>query len=107
MYKTVLLLGGNEGDVPAVFVKVLRMLEEAGTVEQTSALYCSESWGFESENEFINQAVIFNTHLSPGELLDFLLSVEKKLGRVRQNNGVYSSRNIDIDILFTGDRIVD
>jgi 2-amino-4-hydroxy-6-hydroxymethyldihydropteridine diphosphokinase len=46
------------------------------------------------------------TRLNPSSLLGAILMIEVLLGRVR-NEVHYSSRKIDIDILFYGDQIVD
>jgi 2-amino-4-hydroxy-6-hydroxymethyldihydropteridine diphosphokinase len=43
--------------------------------------------------------------MGPGELLEFLLSVEGRMGRVRTER--WGPRVIDLDILFYGDRILE
>ncbi len=47
------------------------------------------------------------THLSAKKTLKLILSIEKKLGRERLETDEYSSRPIDIDILFFDDECVD
>lgn len=87
--------------------------EKAGTILQRSAIYESEPWGFEDDTPFLNQVVEISTELSPALLLEQLLTIETRLGRIRPFDGCgcsvqegYSSRNIDIDILFYGQKLV-
>ncbi len=101
-----LLLGGNKGDVPATFSKVLSLLKEEGVrILSAGPLYKSEPWGMETTDMFYNQPVAVDTSLSPRQLLNRLLSIERSLGRKR-TAGVTGSRAIDIDILFYDDKII-
>lgn len=75
-------------------------------VERSSA-YITEPWGFEAEEWFLNELLVVETELSPDDLMDELLSIEHELGRVRhpEKKG-YSSRTVDLDILYYGDQII-
>ena len=55
---------------------------------------------------FLNGAVAVETTLSPRELLNVLLRVERELGRVRDGER-WGPRTIDLDLLLYGDEIVD
>lgn len=48
---------------------------------------------------FLNAALALETSLSPLALLDALLDVERRLGRVRRER--WGPRSIDLDILWT------
>ena len=61
----------------------------------------------ENHNAYLNQCVSINTHLSAFELIDFLLNLEKKLGRERTLINEYSPRTIDIDILLFNHEIIN
>ena len=76
-------------------------------VERSSA-YTTEPWGFEADEWFLNELLVLETELEPDALMDALLSIEKELGRVRhpEQKG-YTSRTVDLDILYYGDRIVN
>jgi 2-amino-4-hydroxy-6-hydroxymethyldihydropteridine diphosphokinase len=109
MNKVYILLGGNLGKVPETIAKSIEQIKElVGTCIKYSNIYVSEPWGFDSEDYFYNQAIIVETVLEPQLVLDNLLKIESKLGRKRlKKNGKYNSRNIDIDILFYNDLILD
>lgn len=100
MATSYLMLGSNEGER---FQHLQRALEaisaKAGTVLACSAVYETDPWGFEDPVSFYNQLVILETALSAEALLHSLLDIEKRMGRERRAGG-YTSRIIDIDILF-------
>ncbi|MFY7991553.1 MAG: 2-amino-4-hydroxy-6-hydroxymethyldihydropteridine diphosphokinase [Fluviicola sp.] len=101
MNTAVLSIGSNIGERLQWIRKAYQLLKEAGVHPTSdSSVYESEAWGFKSENSFYNTAIIAETSLSPEELLDQIHRIEHVLGRQRTENGLYSSRNIDIDIIF-------
>ncbi len=107
MNKLVLLIGGNMGDRETVFNSSVEEISSViGDVVAKSSLFESEAWGFESENLFLNQLVVVDTGKPAGTCLKLTQAIEKKLGRVRHKER-YSSRLIDIDILFYNSDIVD
>tara|TARA_Y100000385_G_C12765241_1_gene496856 strand:- start:103 stop:588 length:486 start_codon:yes stop_codon:yes gene_type:complete len=96
-----LLLGSNLGNSKELFQQATRMLQSTvGLVSKYSSLYESPPWGFQHENNFINQALKITTELPPLEILSCCLSVEQQLGRSRQSSAKYQARTIDIDILL-------
>ena len=54
---------------------------------------------------FLNGAVAVETTLEPRALLEALLDVERRLGRVREER--WGPRTIDLDLLLYGDAVVD
>ncbi len=106
--KTVVLLGGNLGDSKALFAKAIRLLGENGfSLLTKSKLYRSSAWGYESENCYLNQVILFETEKDPQQLLKVTLVVEKELGRIRKIEKNYTDRPIDIDILYLNDQIIE
>ena len=104
MGRLILLLGGNQGDVTGTFVRVRTLLtEHIGKIVEMSALYESKPWGFETENNFINQVVELDSSLRSEEILSSTQEIERSLGREQKSTDGYSSRPIDIDILFYDD----
>ncbi len=103
-----LLLGGNMDDRVSIIVKAVTFIHaKCGKIVKKSSLYESAPWGFDDRNQFINQVIVIETTMSAEDLLQNLLNIELQLGRVRNNTANYSSRNIDIDILFFNDGIVN
>ena len=79
-----------------------------GMLVERSSAYVTEPWGFEAEEWFLNELLVVETELEPDELMDCLLEIEKELGRVRHpGQKGYSSRTVDLDILYYGNLIVD
>lgn len=104
-----MLLGGNLGNVKSNFEKAETLLGSVGICNRKSAIYRTQAWGMpkDSTPPFLNQVVILETKISPQDLLKTTREVEKSLGREWQSKPVYSSRPIDIDILFWGDEIIE
>lgn len=107
MIKLYILLGGNLGDKKQIFSDVSTLLNDRlGKITSQSAIYETEPWGFESPDLFWNQVLELSTNLSPEEVLAQTQQIETELGRIRKENQ-YSSRLIDIDILFYGNQIIN
>lgn len=103
-----LLLGSNLGNSKELFQQAIQMLElSVGVITSSSSLYESPPWGFQHENNFINQALKVSTELSPLKTLGACLSVEQQLGRIRANTDNYEARTIDIDILLFNTELVN
>lgn len=102
----VILLGSNIGDRQLALEEAKLMIyKRIGKLIQSSSLFESEPWGFKHKNYFLNQVIVVETSLPPHDLLKELLIIEKMLGRKRENSG-YSSRIIDLDILFYNNLII-
>lgn len=107
MEQVYLLLGGNLGDKPKIFTETEQLIAETiGNIRCKSRIYETEPWGFESEEWFWNQAFLVETNLSVSACLEAVHRIEKLVGRVRSSQQ-YSSRIIDIDLIFFGDQVID
>jgi len=95
-------LGSNLGDrdrlirEAAVLIGALRL----STVIET------EPWGHENQPMFLNAVAELETPLTPRQLLDHLLDVERRLGRERIGPQ-WGPRTIDLDLLLFGDETID
>ncbi|NCN06686.1 MAG: 2-amino-4-hydroxy-6-hydroxymethyldihydropteridine diphosphokinase [Candidatus Pacebacteria bacterium] len=99
-----LALGSNVGDRLQNLVKALQYLKKKVAITQCSSVYTSQPMYILKQPEFYNMAIEVVTELSPEELLHFCKEIEQTVGRVqRQRNG---PREIDVDILFYGNREV-
>lgn len=105
--KAFLGLGTNQNDRQKNLKKAVEYIRiSAGEVISFSQIYETESWGFRSENHFLNMVIQIKTGLKPVDLLKQLLKIEMIMGRVRSAEK-YSSRIIDIDILLYENEIID
>jgi 2-amino-4-hydroxy-6-hydroxymethyldihydropteridine diphosphokinase len=103
--QAILLTGSNQGNRVQHMMQASKLISGAMKVQLASPLYETEPWGFQHPDQFLNQALLIDTSLIPAVLLKTLLSIEQQMGRKRTGSG-YSARNIDIDILFYGQEII-
>lgn len=109
MHKVYLSLGSNLGHKEENIRKAISLIgERVGLVLRQSSLISTEPWGFESDNRFVNAAVLCETVLLPREVLLATQQIERELGRTHKSvDGHYADRLIDIDILLYDDLRVD
>ena len=105
--RAVIALGSNLDDPER---QVKRAFDEIGALPRTkllakSRIFRTEPVGYRDQPEFVNACALVETSLAPRELLDDLLALEKRHGRVREiRNG---PRTLDLDIVLYGDRTID
>jgi 2-amino-4-hydroxy-6-hydroxymethyldihydropteridine diphosphokinase len=100
-----LLIGGNQGDRPALLTTARDHIRtEGGDILLASALYETAAWGRTDQPDFINQALKVATSQEAPAWLLTLLRIEEKMGRHRLEK--YGPRIIDIDILFFNNSII-
>ena len=95
---------------------------ELGTpFKAVSSFIETEPWGFESDEGFVNAAVLYELDLMKGYnpeaeglmILETCKDIERRLGRTGQpqyderGERIYTDRTIDIDILLFGDNKID
>lgn len=95
-------LGSNLGNREENLARALEALGEKMTIVRKSSLYDTEPMYETAQPRFLNMAVEAETSLPPKGLLEFLKSIEKRMGKHEHNQ----PRVIDLDLLFYGDRIV-
>lgn len=101
-----LSLGTNLGERELNLKSAIKEIADLGSIDQISAVYETEPWGFRSENKFLNMVVEIHTEIIASQLIKECLKIEAILGRTRGSALGYESRIIDIDILFYGAEIV-
>jgi len=105
--QAVTIFGSNSGQKQELITQAIHRLSSVGKAILSSSFYETEPWGFECNENFLNQITVFETSLSPQAFLDCCLQTEKQLGRIRFPGGPrYSSRPIDIDLLFCDSLII-
>ena len=93
-------VGCNVGECIRRFKKLYLFLSSHPKVDvvQTSIIYKNPPFGYLEQNDFYNTVMVIKTVLSPMELLNFLLYVEKKFGRKRSFKN--APRTLDLDIIL-------
>ena len=106
--KTVYIaLGSNKGNkLQYLQSAVDSIFSQVGVISKLSKVYLTPALGFEGD-EFYNACVKVDTELKPKKLLKVLQNIERKLGRSSKTTNSYESREIDLDIIFYSDEIID
>ena len=101
-------LGSNLGDRAQHIRQALADLAEAGDIQVVACSTLHETdpvGGPPGQPTFLNAVAELATDLSPRQLLQRLLDVERRHGRVRSiPNG---PRTLDLDLLLYADRVID
>jgi 2-amino-4-hydroxy-6-hydroxymethyldihydropteridine diphosphokinase len=100
-----LSLGSNLGDRAANLRTALAQLSAAGPLSAVSALYETQPVDVPDQPWFLNCVAAITTDKLPRELLQLALKIETEMGRLRMRQK--GPRNIDIDVLLFGDRVID
>lgn len=111
-HRVFLGLGSNLGDRERHLNEAIRLIgERVGQVARQSTFIETEPWGFQSEHQFMNAAILCLTEKTPREVLQVTQEIERELGRKMKTNpsrnASYTDRPIDIDILLYDDLTVD
>lgn len=98
-------LGSNLGDKYLNINKAIEKIQESPYCQlvQKSKWYETEPVGYLDQDIFVNGAIEINTLLTPKELIQFLLGIEKQLKRERTIH--WGPRTIDLDVLLYDDLI--
>jgi 2-amino-4-hydroxy-6-hydroxymethyldihydropteridine diphosphokinase len=101
-------LGANLGDREKTIRTAVRALGEEDGIEvvAVSTLRETEPVGVGEQPLYLNGAAELETTLTAPELLDRLLGVERRFGRVRVA-GERGPRTLDLDLLLHGDAVRD
>jgi 2-amino-4-hydroxy-6-hydroxymethyldihydropteridine diphosphokinase len=107
MVKVVLGLGSNIGQRLNYLKKAVKgiCLIPGFDYLALSGIYETEPWGFKNQNKFLNCILVCLCRLEPEETIRALRNVERETGRKQREK--WRKREIDIDILLYGDRIVN
>jgi len=106
MNNAYLLIGGNEGDRIGYLQQARdHIATHFGQIIQQSFIYETAAWGKTDQPNFLNQVLLFRTLPDAAALMQNILDVEKKMGRLRSKK--FSQRIIDIDILFFNREIIN
>ena len=102
-----LCIGGNLGEREANLEETIDFIDiNFGDVLAVSSVYESEPWGMQDVPNFLNQVVHIQSELSNDQLLAEIAELEEFFGRDRSADG-YVSREMDVDVLFIDNEIVE
>ncbi len=107
MSQAFIALGANLGDPAATIRAAFEALDSLpeSRLLASSALYRTAPVGITEQPEFVNAAARIETGLAPEALLDALLDIEHRFGRIRaERNG---PRTLDLDVLLYDDLVLD
>jgi 2-amino-4-hydroxy-6-hydroxymethyldihydropteridine diphosphokinase len=102
-------IGANLGEPERQIAAALDQLaaEEGIELVAVSSLRETEPVGYLDQPNFLNGVAQLETALPPVALLERLLAIEARLGRVRGEGPRFGPRTIDLDLLVYGDRTVE
>lgn len=103
MAEVALGLGSNLGDREAHLAGAVQALESSKDIRVTacSSLWETPPWGVEEQPHFLNACVLLETSLSPMEVLETCLAIEREHGRERSLR--WGPRTLDMDVLYYDD----
>jgi 2-amino-4-hydroxy-6-hydroxymethyldihydropteridine diphosphokinase len=100
-----ILLGTNLGDrFQNLETASVEIENSIGKITRKSSIYQTAAWGFTDQPSFLNQVLQLSTDLPASNVLQIILKIEKKMGRVREQK--WGARLIDIDILYFANEII-
>jgi len=103
-------LGSNLGDREAMLRGAIRAIGalRGAALTASSPVYETPPMGPQDQDAYLNMAVQVRTPLEPIELVASLQQIELDLGRMaRDQRRHWGPREIDIDVLLYGDRVID
>lgn len=101
----VLHLGSNLGNRLNYLNTALQLLETGfGPPLKISRIYETKAWGINEQPDFLNTALVYQTHFIPNEVLKKIKIIETETGRMPREH--WHEREIDIDIIFYGNEII-
>lgn len=103
MVRCAVSLGSNMGDRRAVLARAVSSLEGLGRLISVSDLYETDPVGPVDQASFYNAVAVMETALGADTLVERLLDIEVRLGRVRGRR--WGPRIIDLDLILHGDTV--
>ncbi|APH15344.1 2-amino-4-hydroxy-6-hydroxymethyldihydropteridine diphosphokinase [Clostridium sporogenes] len=106
MHTAYVAFGSNIGEKENYIKRALEKIEEREIkIIKVSPIYETEPYGVLDQDSFLNGVVKIETNLTPENLIEVLLDIERQLDRVRERR--WGPRTIDLDIIFYDDLIIN
>jgi 2-amino-4-hydroxy-6-hydroxymethyldihydropteridine diphosphokinase len=108
-HRVAIALGSNQGDRLAHLRHAVDAIEASGLLGaiRVSGAYETPPEKPEDGDPFLNAAVSGDSLMAPRQLLDGLLSIESRLGRMRTPGAQGGPRTIDLDLVLHGAWVLD
>ena len=100
-------IGSNVGDRIYFLAEAVKKLRKTPStrVVKISSVYQTEPVGVKNQYDFLNAVVLVQTSIGVSDFHSRIKVIEKEIGRVERNR--WGPREIDIDILLFGDRVIN
>ncbi len=103
--KALIALGSNMGNRLAHLQQAVNFLRNSGfRIDAVSRVWETEPWGDTDQPRFLNMCLSAQTDMTSEEALCTLKKIELEIGRKKTRH--WGPREIDLDIIFFGDEIV-
>lgn len=103
---TAIALGSNIGDSHTILLGAIDAIAQTPGIRliSQSSLYRTKAVG-PPQPDYLNGCVLLQVEMIPELLLEILLKIENKFGRLRGER--WGPRTLDLDILLYSDRIIE
>ena len=100
-------LGSNLGESLTTLENALQTLSETIGITLTShsSWYKTKPVGGPPQPDYVNGCALVKVNLDPHKLLETILGIEQKFGRVRKEH--WGARTLDLDLILYDDLILD
>ncbi|WGV28904.1 2-amino-4-hydroxy-6-hydroxymethyldihydropteridine diphosphokinase [Halotia branconii] len=102
--QSAIALGSNMGNSAKILAAAIDILAKTPSIvlQAKSSLYQTKAVG-PPQPDYLNGCALVQTEMPPQQLLNTLLAIEQKFGRVRQEH--WGPRSLDLDLLLYDDLI--
>lgn len=100
-------LGSNVGDRLKYIENATERIGklEGVAIVKKASVYETEPWGVKDQEYYLNTAIEVDSDLSANDIHKAIKNIEEELGRETREK--WTSREIDIDLLFYGNEVID
>ena len=109
-HRSVIALGSNLGDRSEYIRRAVDLWRSSKGVNllKVSGIYETDPVGENLSSDFLNCCIAVDVSISPRDLLEACLNIEKNCGRIRSEGGLSGTndRTMDCDMIFYGDETI-
>ena len=107
MNKVYLGLGSNVDDRELFINSAIEQIDDNNKCDiiEVSSFYETRPYGITDQGNFVNAVCLISTSLEPIKLFRMIKLIEEQVGRIKRER--WGPREIDIDIIFYDDLIIE